>query len=143
MTIDVTIEEQRKLGKFETPKRIAEFIVKWAIRKGDDLILEPCIGSGVLLFEAIQQLERFHLSYNEACRNIYGVDIDSVAVKNVIEKLGQDQIVNSNIICMDFLETTPIKDLPLVDVIICNPPYTRHQYLDEDYKEEIARRIEE
>lgn len=141
-TTNVAIEEQRKLGKFETPKCIAEFIVKWAIRKGDDLVLEPCIGSGMLFFEAIQQLEQFHVS-GETFRNVYGVDIDSIAVKSVVEKLGLDLKIDSNIICMDFLRTTPDKELPLVDVVICNPPYTRHQQLDQDYKEEIAEGIEE
>jgi len=141
-TTSVTIEEQRKLGKFETPRRIARFIVKWAIRKADDIILEPCIGSGILFFEAIQQLEQFHVS-GEVFKNVYGVDIDSTAVESVIEKLGLDPSINSNIVCMDFLRATPNKELPLVDVVICNPPYTRHQHLDEDYKKEIAKAVEE
>jgi len=136
-TTNVTIEERRKLGKFETPKHIARFIAKWAIRKNDDLILEPCIGSSILLFEAIQRLEQFHTS-SKAFQNVYGVDIDSVAVESVIEKLGLDQRISPNFICMDFLRTTPNKELPFVDVVICNPPYTRHQHLDQDYKEEIA-----
>lgn len=142
MIIDVAIEEQRKLGKFETPKRIAEFIVKWTIRKSDDLILEPCIGSGVLLFEAIQQLEEFQVS-KRAFENIYGVDIDSTAVENAKAKLGLGHNESSNFICMDFLKTAPCEDIPLVDAVICNPPYTRHQDLEQDYKSEIAERIEE
>lgn len=141
-TANVAIEERRKLGKFETPRNIAKFIVNWAIRKADDLILDPCIGSGILFFEAIQQLEQFHVS-SEAFRNVYGVDIDSVAVENVIKKLGRDQSSNSNIICMDFLRMVPKEELPLVDVVICNPPYTRHQHLNQDYKKKIARGIEE
>jgi len=141
-TTNATIENQRTLSKFETPKCIAEFIVRWAIRKHDDLVLEPCIGSGVLFFEAIQQLGQFHVS-GETSGNVYGVDIDSVAVKGVKEKLGLDHGLNSNIICMDFLRTTPDKELPLVDVVICNPPYTRHQHLNRDYKEEIAEETEE
>jgi len=141
-TTIVAIEEQKRFGKFETPKNIAEFIAKWAIRKGDDLILEPCVGSGILLSEAIQQLKRFHAS-NEAFKNVYGVDIDSVAVRRVVEKLELDQSMSSNIICMDFLRTIPNKEIPLVDVILCNPPYTRHHYLEKDYKREIAKEIEE
>ncbi|UCE16443.1 MAG: N-6 DNA methylase [Candidatus Bathyarchaeota archaeon] len=141
-TTNVAIEEQRKLGKFETPKHIAKFIVKWAIRKRDDLVLEPCVGSGILFFEAIQQLKQFHTS-GDALKNVYGVDIDSVAVENVGKKIGPDLSVNSNVIHMDFLRTIPNKELPLVDVVICNPPYTRHQHLDQDYKKEIAKSIEQ
>lgn len=142
-TTIITVEEQKKLGKYETPKNIAEFIVEWAIRSSNDLILEPCVGSGILFFKAIQQLERFQLSNMEACRRVYGVDIDSIAVKKITQKLDLEKIEKSNVICMDFLRTTPNKELPLVTAIICNPPYTRHQYLDEDYKEEIAKKIEE
>jgi adenine-specific DNA methylase len=140
-TIDITIEKQRKLGKFETPEPIAEFISRWAIRKGDDLVLEPCIGAGVLFFKAIQQLEEFQVS-NRTSKNIYGVDIDFTAVENVKARLELGQRESSNLVCMDFLKTTPNIDIHLVDVVICNPPYTRHQDLEQNYKSEIAEGIE-
>ena len=150
-TKSASIEEQRKFGKYTTPKYIAGFIAKWAIRKGDDLVLDPCVGSGILLFEAIKQLEQF-CAPSEARKNVYGTDIDLVAVENTISELGLDQSRSSNIICADFLKTNPNGKtdafnckwmLPLVDVVVCNPPYTRHHHLDQDYKKEIAKTIEE
>lgn len=137
-TKNTSLEEKRKFGKFETPKYIARFIVKWAIRKGNDLILDPCVGSGILLFEAIQQLEQF-CAPSKALKNVYGADIDSVAVENVVKKLRLDSSRSSNIICVDFLTTNPSGKndahnckgmLPLVDVVVCNPPYTRHQHAE-------------
>lgn len=146
-TKSITLEERRKLGKFETPHRIAKFIVTWAIRKRDDVVLDPCTGLGILLFEAIQQLKKLGDS-SEALNNVYAVDIDKLAVKNLTKKLGPSQ----NIIHADFLKVKSPRDasvlnsntmLPLVDVVVCNPPYTRHQQLNHNYKEEIAKIIEE
>lgn len=58
-------------------------------------------------------------------------------------RLGLDKSNSSNLVCMDFLKATPSNDITLVDAVICNPPYTRHQNLEQSYKKDIAERIEE
>lgn len=137
---------QRKFGKFKTPCHIAKLMVKWTIRSRHDLILDPCAGSGILLYEAIEQLEDLGAS-GRISKNIYGVGIDPFATENVVDTLKQDE----NIFCADFLKIEPSKkifalkndtELPLVDGIVCNPPYTRHQQLSQHYKKEIAQIIE-
>jgi len=49
-------EERHKLGQFYTPPAICELIAKWAIRKQDDLILDPGVGSGGFLLWAYRTL---------------------------------------------------------------------------------------
>lgn len=145
-----SIEEQRKLGKFTTPRDIAKFITKWAIKDYNDIIFEPCIGSGNILYQVIEELEHY-CSPTYILNNFYGLDIDPFAVDNIMKQIEIQYNEKPNIICADFLKMTPNKNinypnykgmLPLSTVILCNPPYTRHQLLDRDYKEEIAKIIE-
>ena len=49
-------EERHQLGQFYTPPPIAELIVRWSIRSGDDKVLDPGCGSGTFLLEAYKVL---------------------------------------------------------------------------------------
>jgi len=142
----MALEVKRKFGKFKTPAQIAQFMAKWSIRDRHDVVLDPCTGSGILLYEAIRRLEDLGAS-GGISKNIYGVDIDPFAIENLANTLK----LHGNIFRADFLKVKPAKSifvseseakLPLVDVIICNPPYTRHQQISRYRKEEIAHIIE-
>lgn len=136
------------LCQITTPTEIARFIVKWAIRKCDDIILDPCVGTGKLYFECIKRFKDL-CAYTNPIENIYCVDIDPTIIKKLKNKLNNKYRGHYNIFCNDFLKMSPGIDainfdniLPLVDAIVCNPPYARHQLLSQSYKEEIGNIIE-
>lgn len=49
-------EERHRLGQFYTPPPIAELIVKWAVRKSTDFVLDPAVGSGTFPVKAYKRL---------------------------------------------------------------------------------------
>jgi adenine-specific DNA methylase len=139
---DSEIKERRRLGKFETPQHIARFITRWAIKSGNEIVLEPCIGTGILLSNIIERIQEIQGS-KAMLTNIHGVDIDQTAIDSAALNLGLDDAQKSKLICMDFLEAMPNRDIPLVDAVICNPPYSKHQLIERNYKNRIARELEE
>jgi hypothetical protein len=56
-------EERHLLGQFYTPPPIAEFIVKWAVRNPNDLIMDPAVGSGTFLVKAYKRLVELKLDH--------------------------------------------------------------------------------
>jgi len=56
-------EERHTLGQFYTPPPIAEFIVKWAVRNPNDLVMDPAVGSGTFLVKAYKRLVELKLDY--------------------------------------------------------------------------------
>jgi type I restriction-modification system DNA methylase subunit len=142
-------EERRRLGEFYTPKPIAEFMVRWALKRRDDYVLDPCVGSGTFLMEALHDLEALGSDAERAASQLYGVDINPLAVlMTTINILSRVSNAKPRIFLADFLNLNHLNMLSLgfertvFDVIVCNPPYTRHHELSPSYKEEIARIIE-
>ncbi|HDH06795.1 MAG TPA: hypothetical protein ENF87_00320, partial [Thermoproteales archaeon] len=142
-------EERRKLGEFYTPKPIAEFMTKWAIRTPEDTVLDPGVGSGIFLVESLSRLVGLGKEAREALLQLYGIDINPLAVLmstiNLLIRAGGSE---PKIFWADFLKinklTAPMIGLDQVefDVILCNPPYTRHHELEPLYKVKIKKMIE-
>lgn len=142
-------EERRRLGEFYTPKPIAEFMVKWALKRRDDHVLDPCVGSGTFLIEALHYMEALGSNAEEAASRLYGVDVNPLAVlMTTINILSRAPNAKPLVFLADFLDLNRLNALVLgfdraeFDVVVCNPPYTRHHELPPSYKERIARMIE-
>jgi len=87
--------ERHQLGQFYTPPAIARLITRWAIRSGDDIVLDGGCGSGTFLIEAYKRILylKFNKDYNisypscetgvnehqEILERLYGVDINAFA----------------------------------------------------------------
>ena len=57
----IPAEERHKLGQFYTPPPIAELIVRWAVRKPADVVMDPAVGSGTFLVKAYKRLMELKL----------------------------------------------------------------------------------
>lgn len=141
--------ERRRLGEFYTPKPIAEFMVKWALRRRDDCVLDPGVGSGTFLMEALHRLEALGSDACRAASQLYGVDINPLAVlMATINILSRVPDAKPHIFLADFLGLNHLTmrclgfERTAFDVVVCNPPYTRHHELLPPYKEAIARAVE-
>jgi len=140
------VEKRRKLGQYSTPSSIAEFMAAWAIRSPNDLILDPCIGQGSLLIQCMKRLEEFGLPKAEAHAHIFGADVDAQAIASTLRNG-----IHGNFIVGDFLRIESKRkadrnnrtNIPPVDAILCNPPYTRHQLLPASHKARIASLVSE
>lgn len=113
---------RKERGAFFTPEEITQFVSLWAIRKPDDLVMEPSAGDAAFLVAAVTRLK--DLSLRDDVRPIVdGVEIHEhsakVAIQRVLDAGGEAKIRHS-----DFFEVEPES---LYDTVIGNPPYIRYQ----------------
>lgn len=133
---------RRKRGQFRTPTFVGEFLAKWAVTSGDDVVLDPGIGAGVLtscVYDAKQEAAE-----EGRVDEMWGVDISELAI--VMASTGlklEDGSGSPNFRHCDFMDTLvdggiaridqrePVT-IPTVDAVISNPPYSRSAALEKD-----------
>ncbi len=130
-------EKVKALGQVLTPPRIAEFLVKWAIRDAHDKILEPSFGDGVFLRAAIKRLLELGTTPKQIASQVYGVEFDKIMFELTKAHIYQEFGFTPNLINADFFNVEPIGEqstltsalnaIPQVNVVVGNPPYVRYQ----------------
>jgi adenine-specific DNA-methyltransferase len=129
---------RKELGIYYTPGVIADTLARWAIRNQVDTVLDPSYGSCVFLQSALETL--ISLGVDEPGKQIYGVDIDPDALKftDLLVDYGANE---RQFPTADFLNVDPsLFGKKQFDVIVGNPPYVRHHYLNGE-RLECARRM--
>lgn len=129
-----SIEYRRQHGQFATPYELAEEIVRYGISLLQDetiSFIEPAFGTGPFC-SAMRNISRLD---NNCLLKIVGVEKDSLIAKQVEKIWDEVELYND-----DFLSMQPIDEFNL---LICNPPYVRHHYLQSEYKKKIACLIQE
>lgn len=121
----------QSLGVVLTPRHIAELFCDLADLKPDDVVFDPCCGTGSFLIAAMSRMlkdadpiQRKHIKENQ----IYGIeareDMFSIATTNMILR-GDGQ---SNLVCGDFF-AHKAEELQLsgggLTVGFMNPPYSQ------------------
>ncbi|MPL69292.1 Modification methylase Eco57IB [bioreactor metagenome] len=120
--------EQKLRGSYYTPKKLADFIVKWAL--ADDHhrtnVLEPSCGDGVFL----QSLAE----YTSQDVNCLGVELDEEEAKKSVASI--EHRTNFSVLNNDFFSVyeSSLKNKQF-DIIVGNPPYIRYQYLTNEQRE--------
>ena len=112
-----TATQQKTLGAFYTADPVARFLVRWAVRNADDVVLDPSCGDGVFLQAASEHI----LDLGNPCPRIWGVDVAADALRT-----SQMRSPESRLLERDFFSLRP-GDIPLVTAIVGNPPFIRYQ----------------
>lgn len=118
------INKTKIFGQYFTPFSLAADIVsatKYLYCQTPIDVLEPAFGQGVFL--SALQSEDVHFN------DFLGIEIDTELKKN---------ISNMRLYNCDFTELNPDKQY---DLLITNPPYTRHHLLEKSYKESMSTHI--
>jgi adenine-specific DNA methylase len=135
-------EERRKLGEYYTPKDIAEFMTRWAVRAKTDAVLDPACGSGTFLVESFYRLTEIGCTPAEAMESLCGIDINPLAgLMSTVNLVARMTSCRPDIRIDDFLLSSSNKSKKS-QCIVCNPPYSRHHELSRHYKEQIGRQID-
>lgn len=138
-THDLVAQEGHKaLGAFYTDDQIAQFLVWWAVRLGQDTVMDPSFGGGVFLRAVCERLTE--LGGQPACQ-VFGVEIDAMAHRRAVEELFNDFVVRrQNLRLSDFfaLDSTAMQS---VDVVVGNPPFIRYQRFCGDTRRTALRRV--
>lgn len=136
----VSQNARRDLGQFATPKYIGQFLASWVVQSPGDTILDPGIGAGQLASEALKQ--KIKMGATEPIADISGVDIDETAVSMAAVTLKLvDGDGSAELSQADFIEYSPRSyadnsyQTTTVDGVIANPPYSRHQAVEDEQKE--------
>ena len=121
-------------GIYYTPQEIAKnFFLAIDFDVKDRIFLDPCCGSGNFLIEALR--------HGFAAENIYGFDIDPLAIEISSRRISSvSQGKSVNLLAVDFLQDLPAEfSEKRYDVIFTNPPWGKK--LPKDIKQMLANRL--
>ena len=122
---------KKLLGAYYTPNRPAKLLAKWAIRKQNDIVLEPSFGGCEFLVSTKERLEQ--LGNNRPEEKLYGCDIDPAAFA-FLHSLLPKADTKEHFKQLDFLLTRQ-HSFPKADVVIGNPPYVSRHNMEEVQRE--------
>lgn len=130
------IDAEKARGAFYTPRSLATFLTRWAIRTADDQTLEPACGDGVFLEAALVRYQELGRTQLEG--QLVGVEVESSEAQKARALAPDARILNA-----DFFEVLPGR-LARVDAVIGNPPYIRyHGFTGEQRLRGLARAKEQ
>lgn len=145
------VSNQKKRGGYYTPKLIADFLCRWAIRTPTDRVLDPCCGDGEFLQSSAEVLARYKSPTIDISRQVIGVEIEESEVEKArarLNRLGYETD-SSSVVLGDFfafcqrsvncsqipsMTVTQPSSPPQYDVIVGNPPFIRYQYFPEEQR---------
>lgn len=122
---------RKRLGQFYTPGGEAASFAEWAIRSGNERVLEPSAGDGALLLAALDRIN----AIGGPARTALACDVDGDAVRSLQALVGDAVEIKT----MSFFDLDPRDHAP-VDVVLANPPFTRNHLLDDATKRELRQR---
>lgn len=133
----------QSLGVVITPKHITELFCDLVDLKPDDIIFDPCCGTGGFLIAGmhrmLQAAKNKTQKDNIKKKNIYGIELrdDMFAMATTSMILHGDG--QSNLICEDFFRQNP-SDLQLKGITVgfMNPPYSQAQKRENNNLSELA-----
>lgn len=143
-----TPDTQKLRGGYYTPKPIASFLARWAIRSANSTVLEPSLGDGNILVEAAETLRDLGAESSDIVAQLFGVELDSdeaaKAIRRIETTLGGCSPRNIHIgDFFGYAEQTLFKTPALIgtlspkttfDAIIGNPPFIRYQNFPEELR---------
>lgn len=122
--------ERRPRGQFQTPFWAADVMASWLLAEPTELLLDPGVGAGRLLFRALK-------AGRHSPEKMLGLDVDPLSLTMArlnVELRDPDKRTQLCLRRRDFL-TGSLAERP--DAITCNPPYSRHHSIPPGQKEAI------
>jgi type I restriction-modification system DNA methylase subunit len=138
----IPFDLRKFLAAYYTSNTAGEFLSYLTIKNDQVAIMDPACGSGTLLVSAYKRIKELNrtLEHQQILQKLYGVDVSAFAAQLATINLAIQEPTNTwnknNIAIIDFFRLR--KDIPKLrkfDVIIGNPPFTRGDRLDSDYKD--------
>lgn len=125
----------KELGAFYTPSDVATFLVRWAIRSGDDTVLDPSFGGGVFVHAAA---ERIRSLGGSVARSVFGVEMDSDSYRAALDDLLSTGVSPEHLQCKDFFSASAGHAKLGIDAVVGNPPFIRYQQFGGDVRDRAA-----
>lgn len=131
----ISTAERRALGRYDTPRPLAQALADWAIRDARETVLEPSCGGGVIVKSVMAR--RLELGAKHLADGIWACDIDPRALAETRRHLAPEK---PKLVLKNFL-SLPLSafDGTKFNVILGNPPYVRLHTMDSETRE-VARK---
>lgn len=126
-----TQKERNSMGQFSTPYPLALEIMRYMrnlLKKKDVSFIEPSIGTGVFYSAFLNE-------FTESTKRVLGFEIDS-HYYNPTKKFWKETPLELR--QANFLDQEPDD---LFDMLVANPPYTRHHHIDSDEKIQLQEKV--
>ncbi|MFX1515252.1 MAG: class I SAM-dependent DNA methyltransferase [Promethearchaeota archaeon] len=138
----IPFDLRKFLAAYYTSNVAGEFLSYLAIKSDLITLMDPACGSGTLLISAYKRIKDLNrsLKHKQILQKLYGVDVSTFAAQLAAINLTIQQPIDirndSQISITDFfrLNETDFQGRKF-DVILGNPPFTRGDRLDSDYKD--------
>lgn len=128
-----TMLERNKMGQYSTPPILAEQMIKHGLNLlGENKnvkFLDPAFGTGAFFSALLKTVKSRHLCSAVACE----IDPD---YGSAAKQLWSNK--NIKIEIADFTRQLP-RQSEKSNLIICNPPYVRHQHINPEEKKRLQR----
>ena len=136
----VSQSARRDLGQFATPPHVGEFMASWVVQQPDDRVLDPGIGAGQLSYQVLSR--KMSKNAEDPLADLTGIDIDEISISMASTALKlADGDSSPDLHQGDFIRFSPLYSgggrLQKYDGVIGNPPYSRHQALDNQMKVDL------
>ncbi len=151
----ISPEERHKFGQFYTRVEVVDLINSFAIREGDEKVMDPACGGGTFLVRAYARKKELQIGrgHSQLLADLFGVDVSTfathlttinLATRDLIDQENYPRIARS-----DFFDVTPKHaflslpvhleatklgkteyreiEIPPLDAIVGNPPYVRQE----------------
>ncbi len=151
----ISPEERRKYGQFYTRVEIVDLINSFAIRSGEETVMDPACGGGTFLVRAYARKRELapQTSHAQRIRDLYGIDVSrfathlttiNLATRDLIDEENYPQVARSDFfdvrrhgtlmklprnVTTGGLGRTQRRDVQIspLDAIVGNPPYIRQE----------------
>ena len=127
-------DKQKLRGGYYTPKALTDYLVEWAVRTGNERVLEPSCGDGNFIISALERLNS--LGASSDCV-ITAVELDKAEMGKACQRATEANANNMSIHWYndDFFRAIPLLKRKQYDVVLGNPPFIRFQYFDDESRE--------
>lgn len=116
--------ERKRLGAYYTESDTADAIVRLALERTDQRVLDPCFG-GCAFLQAVRN-RMSSLGSSRPMQHVFGVDVDRGARKYLEAVRGARA---PQFLFEDFLNVEPNVFGRPFDLVVGNPPFVRHHLL--------------
>jgi adenine-specific DNA-methyltransferase len=110
-------------GAFFTPRDLCDYVVRWAVRKPEDIVLEPSCGEAAFLLSAGSRLRSLNGSGMGVANQLRGVELHADSAQAAVGLLASESL-DARVAVGDFFSMSPT---PTFDAVVGNPPYVRYQ----------------
>lgn len=132
----IDLHKDKLRGGYYTPRDLAAWLCRWAIRSPSDKVLEPSCGDGSFLTAAAAQLQNLGANPSAIIRQLIGIEIIPEEAKKANAALSRLVRPKAEGIAKigDFFEWWGANEAAGFDAVIGNPPFIRYQSFPEPHR---------